>query len=282
MMKLGVFITMSEHEHAGKLEPLSEIGTEFKKLKDNGFQTCQLNCWNREIMNDEWAGKVNAASKEYDIEITSFWCGWEGPQVWDFYEGPASLGLLPQAYRFDRLKMLKMGSDFAKKINVKKLITHVGFVPENPSDPEYNGLVVVLKDLATYCKNNGQDFLFETGQETPVALLRIIEDIGLDNLGINLDPANLILYGKANPVDALDVIGKYVKGVHAKDGMYPTTGKFIGHEVPLGEGKVNFPKLIKRLKEVGYDGPLTIEREISGADQLKDILKAKELLEKLI
>ena len=79
--------------------------------------------------------------------------------------------------------------------------------------------------------------------------------MGTDNLGINLDPANLILYGKGNPVDALDVFGKYVRDMHGKDGFYPTDGKNLGEEVPVGEGKVNFPALIAKLKELGYDGP---------------------------
>lgn len=281
-MELGVFISMSEHVHAGVHKAVESIDTEFKKVKDMGFCSCQLNCWNRELLNDEMANKINTASKKHEVVISSFWCGWDGPQVWDFYEGPLSLGLVPMTYRYDRLKMLKMGSDFAKKIGVENLITHVGFVPENPNNAEYKELILVLRDLAQYCKNNGQYFMFETGQETPVVLLRAIEDIGLDNLGINLDPANLILYGKGNPVDALEVIGKYIRGVHAKDGLYPTSGRYIGQEVPLGEGRVNFPRLVERLKEIGYVGPLTIEREISGEDQIKDILSAKMLLEKLI
>ena len=79
-------------------------------------------------------------------------------------------------------------------------------------------------------------------------------------MGINLDPANLILYGKSNPIDALDVFGEYVRDVHAKDGCYPTDGKNLGKEMPLGTGKVNFPAFIKKLKEIGYDKTLTIER----------------------
>ena len=92
----------------------------------------------------------------------------------------------------------------------------------------------------------------------------------------------MILYGKANPIDALDVFGEYVRDVHAKDGCYPTNGRELGAEKPLGEGKVNFPRFIARLKEIGYDGPLTIEREISGEQQKKDILLAKKMLEELI
>ena len=118
-----------------------------------------------------------------------------------------------------------------------------------------------------------------------MTLLRAMQDIersvGEGTVGINLDPANLILYGKGNPVDALDVFGKYVGGVHGKDGLYPTDGNHLGRETPLGQGKVNYPAFIRRLKEVGYTGPITIEREISGEEQTRDILAAKALLEKL-
>jgi sugar phosphate isomerase/epimerase len=193
-----------------------------------------------------------------------------------------TLGLVPSAFRHERLKMLMRGADFAVQIGTTDLVTHVGFIPENPNEPEYKSLVAALRYLVRYCQERGLYFLFETGQETPVTLLRTIEDIGLPNLGINLDPANLILYGKANPVDALDVFGKYVRGVHAKDGLYPTTGSELGKEVPLGEGKVNFPALVAKLLSLGVPEALTIEREISGEAQIRDILMAKNLLESLI
>ena len=115
-----------------------------------------------------------------------------------------------------------------------------------------------------------------------IDLVDLFEDIGTGNLYVNLDPANLILYGKANPVDALDVLGGYVRGVHAKDGLYPTNGRELGHEVKVGDGKVNFPKLLARLHELGYDGSLTIEREISGPQQIADIQATKKYLEELI
>ena len=270
-MKLGVFVKLGKN-----------IKEEFKKLKDNGFATCQVDVWDDTLKTDEMAELVNSAKKEFGIEITALWCGWEGPAQWNFYEGPLTLGLVPSEYRSARIENLKKGSDFAKKIGVTDLVTHMGFLPENPSSTEFCEAVSAIKIIAEYCKNNGQHLLFETGQETPVTLLRVIETIGTGNLGVNLDPANLILYGKANPVDSLDVFGKYVRGVHAKDGVYPVNGRELGQEKPLGEGKVNFPVLVKKLKEVGYDGALTIEREISGEQQLKDILMAKELLESLI
>jgi len=112
--------------------------------------------------------------------------------------------------------------------------------------------------------------------------VRAIRDVGLDNVGVNFDAGNLILYGKANPVDAVDVLAPYIQGVHAKDGLYPTDPAQLGKEVPIGEGMVDFPALIGKLKKIGYRNPLTIEREIGGEKQTADILAAKAYLEKLV
>ena len=182
--------------------------------------------------------------------------------------------------------MLQKGIAFAAMIHVKDVATHVGYMPENPYDPNYAGVLACLKELVKQCKENGQNFLFETGQETPVTLKRAIQDIekelGKGNVGINLDPANLVMYGKANPVDALEVFGEYVMGIHGKDGKYPTDGHMLGAEVPLGQGKVNYPAFVAKLKEIGYAGDITIEREISGEEQKKDIVMAKAVLDELL
>ncbi len=270
-MKVGVLVSLSK-----------DIKNTFKQITDMGIYSCQVLCWDMELYTDEMAELVKEAVKETGVEISALWAGWSAPVIWNFYDGPHSLGLVPVAYRHTRLRELKMGSDFAEKIGVTDVITHVGYIPEVPTCTEYQGLVVALRDLANYMKAKGQYFLFETGQETPITLRRTIEDVGTGNLGINLDPANLILYGKANPVDALDVFGEYVRNVHGKDGCYPTNGKYTGKETRMGDGKVNYPAFIAKLKEIGYDGCITIEREISGDEQIKDILYAKELLEKLI
>lgn len=271
-MKLGVLILLDS----------KNVDEKFKGVHDLGFESCQLCGWDMSLFNDEVAESVNAACEKYNVRISTFWCGWGGPQVWDFYEGPLTLGLVPVTYRNKRIEDLKKGSDFAKKLGVENVATHVGFMPETPNTEQYHSVVCAIREVAQYCKGNGQYFMFETGQETPVTLRRTIEDVGTGNLGINLDPANLILYGKANPIDALDVFGEYVREVHAKDGCYPTDGKNLGEEKPLGEGRVNFPALVKKLKEIGYDGTLTIEREITGEEQIKDIKMAKEFLKTLI
>lgn len=261
----------------------NDISESFAELRENGFDNCQLVCWDLENnYTDEQAEKINNAKKKYGIEITTVWAGWSGPKVWDFYDGHETLGLLPEAYRAIRVNELMKGVEFAVKIGVGSITTHAGFIPENPHSPEYHGLIAAVRAVAQKAKELGIEFRFESGQETPVTLLRAINDVGTDNLGINLDPANLIVYGKANPRDALKIIGKYVKGVHAKDGKYPTDGKYLGEETPLGEGEVCFEQLIPMLKECGYDGALTIEREIEGEQQLIDIQNGKKFLEKII
>ena len=270
-MRLGVIVGLQ-----------SDVKESFAQVKEIGLSGCQLCCWDTSLFTEEIAGKVREETKRLGIKISTFWCGWPGPKVWDFYEGPITLGLLPSEYRFARSEALMLGSDFTKLLGVDQIATHVGFIPENPLDPAYAAMAAILKDIVGHCENNGQKFLFETGQETPITLLRLMEDIGKKNVGVNLDPANFLLYGKANPVDALDILGPYVLDIHAKDGEYPVNGKNLGEEKALGRGRVNFPRLMARLKEMGYDGPVTIEREITGEQQKKDILEAIKFLEPLI
>lgn len=251
-------------------------------LKNLGFNSFQLQSWEPEWWTDENAELIKSVLEKYDVQISAFWCGWEGPRVWNFYDGQITLGLVPADYRQVRIKNLCDGADFAKKIGVTDVATHMGFIPENPNDENFNTFCIAAREVAKHLKANGQYLLFETGQETPVTMLRCFEKIGTDNLAINLDTANLILYGKANPVDALDVFGKYVRNIHAKDGLYPTNGHDLGRETRLGDGKVDFKALFKKLHELGYDSYVTIEREISGEKQIEDILYAKKYLEDII
>ena len=274
-MKLGCMVHLNGEFGSGG------IAQQFARLKEYGIPTCQLNCWNVALLTDEKAEEVKNACAEYGIEVSALWCGWSGPCHWNFYEGQTSLGLVPPEYRYERMKELMKGALFAEKIGVTDVITHCGYLPENPVSIEYAQIITSLKYLVKFFAAHGRYFLFETGQETPVTLLRVIQDLKSEYVGINLDPANLILYGKGNPVDALDVFGQYVRNVHGKDGFYPTDGRNLGREVAMGEGKVNYPLFIRRLAEIGYQGPITIEREISGEQQAKDIQMACDMLRKL-
>ena len=258
----------------------TDLRAKFQSCIDIGISSCQICIWNTSIFTDDAeAEKMALAIKESGVEVSALWAGYSGPVEWNFTEGPQTIGLVPEAYRFVRLNELKAASDFAKKLDIKNIVTHAGFIPENPSTTEFTETVAVLRSLACHLKNNSQMFLFETGQETPITLLRTIEAVGTGNLGVNLDTANPILYGKGNPLDALDVFGKYVVNTHIKDGFYPTNGMYLGCECRAGDGKANIPAIVARLNELGYTGPFTIEREISGEQQIADIIYAKKLLE---
>lgn len=272
-MKIGVCVNFNEIEGMSK---------KFKDLKSEGFDNCQLISWKPELWTDENLEILKNLTEENGITVSAFWCGWEGPCVWNFYDGQITLGLVPPEYRTMRIKNLCDGADFAHKLGVKNVVTHMGFIPENPNDPQFAPFCVAVRQVAEHLKKNNQNLLFETGQETPVTMLRCFEKVGCDNLGVNLDTANLILYGKANPVDALDVFGKYVMNIHAKDGNYPTNGHDLGWEVQIGKGKVDFKALFKKLHELGYDSYVTIEREIFGEQQIKDIRESKKYLQNII
>ena len=266
--RLGIIIGVSKDPEAA-----------LKRVHDFGVPTCQAGT---DDFSDRVYNALKAAMEKYGIEVTAINTSGGPPNSYTFYEGPLTIGVVPPKYRQQRVDNYKRASDFAKRLGVPALHSHFGFIPENPNDSEYEGVVGALRDMASYVKGNGQIVLMETGQETPITMLRAIDDAGVDNLFVNLDCANLILYGKGNPLDALDVVGHLVRGTHAKDGLFPTNPRKLGEEVPIGKGKANFPKLIPRLKELGYPGPLTIEREISGPQQMEDIKMEKLYLEKLV
>jgi sugar phosphate isomerase/epimerase len=249
------------------------------KVRTLGLSTAQIWTTNFE---PELAGRLKQALETDGIEATSLVTGGPGEEVYDFYAGPRTIGLVPPETRAARIARLKSASDFAKLCAIPAVQSHCGFIPENPNDPLYKEAIPAIKEVAAYCRQNGQNFRCETGQETPITLVRAIDDVGLDNLGVNFDVANLILYGKANPVDAIDLLAPYIQGIHAKDGLWPTNPKDLGKEVPIGKGKVDFPRIISRLKELRYSGAVTIEREISGPQQLEDVRAEKMYLEKLI
>jgi L-ribulose-5-phosphate 3-epimerase len=268
--RLGVVSSVSR-----SVTPDKAIG----RVRQLGFSTCQLEVGAAPA---ELAAPIREASTKYGVEITAFMSQGAGRMVWNLREGPRTIGIIPPATRKSRIEALKRASTLAKACGVQAVHTHCGFIPEDPNDPLYAEAVSAIREIVSFCRENGQTFLCETGQETPITLLRAIDDVGLDNMAVNMDLANLILYGKGEPLGALDVLGKHVRGVHAKDGMYPTDPYGLGQEVPIGKGQVRFPEVIAKLRQLSYTGPITIEREISGPGQEKDIRDSSRYLTELI
>ena len=273
VLPLGVMTSLGD-------DPLDR----FRKVREMGFTTCQLsNPPEKYVYGPDaarWTDRVRQALAETGVRITSVFIMFKG-HIWNRIDGPRTIGLVPEATRAGRVIHACRMSNWARSIGLDAVTSHMGFIPENPDDPRYRPLVDVLRDFVRYCGDNGQTFVFETGQETPETLRRTIEDIGLPNQGINLDPANLLLYGKGRPLEAVEVFGQYVVNTHCKDGRWPENDTDLGKETPLGEGDVHFERLIPALYAKGFRGPLTIEREISGPKQIEDIQRAKAILERI-
>jgi sugar phosphate isomerase/epimerase len=216
---------------------------------------------------------------KYNVVLTCVEIVSPGRNVWDFKQGPSTIGLVPPANRAARIDALRQASDWAKLLGVKQVQTHCGFIPEFPGDPLYEPTVEAIRTVTAHCQGNGQFFLMETGQETPTTMSRMIRDVALPNIGVGLDTANLILYGKANPSDAVDILGPHIHAIHAKDGLWPTDPDQLGKEVLIGTGRVNFLEVFTKLHRIGYSGTVSIERETSGPQQMADVAREKDFLE---
>ncbi len=272
----------------GKIMPIGVVisGADplvsLERVTSFGMFTCQMSIPPEEWWSRERTELIRKKAREKEIKITSLICGFEDEDYQDIPTIKRTVGLVNPATRGKRVLRVLSYSDFALELEVEIIQAHIGFIPENTSGSNYKELVLALQKIADYCKENNQSFTLETGQEKALVLSKFIEDVNRLNLGVNFDPANMLLYDADDPIKALDILGKYVIGVHCKDGKRPERKGGLGKEYPLGEGDVGIEKFVDKLRKIGYTGHLTIEREISGEKQIRDILKAKELLQKLV
>ena len=263
-----------------RIENIKNAEALFADVSGKGFESCQL-VYKPERYEVSDAKLIKELAEKYSLEISAMFCGFRDKEwVWDIYYGYLTAGINIEGFRKSRLDYVMAAADFASVIGIEDIIVHAGFVPNNPFAPEYATMLSSVFVLGSYLKKNRQNLLFETGGESPITLLRLIQDVKLDNLYVNLDPANIIMYGYGNPVDAIDVFGKYVRNIHGKDGCVPTDPRQIGRETVIGQGMVDFPKMLQKLKALGYDRYITIERE-TGSTPEDDILLAREYLENI-
>jgi L-ribulose-5-phosphate 3-epimerase len=254
-----------------------------RRVHEMGFTNCFLSLDGYiGKFTPELAKQMRGLLDRYGVTATTVEVVGPQPLEWNFLKGPSTIGLVPRTTRAARIDALKQVSDFAKLLGVGQVQTHCGFIPEDPADPLYAEAVLAIREVAKHCEGNGQDFLMETGQETPTTMSRTLRDVAQPNLGVGLDTANLILYGKANPVDAVDILGPHVKSIHAKDGRWPTDPSNLGEEVLIGKGIVDFHQVFAKLHRLGYTGVVTIERETSGPQQSEDVRQEKLYLEKIL
>jgi len=251
------------------------------RVKKMGIPTVQMGRPPIEWMSGPKLQQLKRIISDSGIMVTTVFMGFDGERYDDIPTVRNTVGFVPADTRAERLDIAKRISDFTAELGVDKVAAHVGFVPEDESDPAYAEVVEAVRKVADHARGNRQTVSLETGQETGPTLRRFINDLRKENIRVNFDPANMILYGSGDPIEALQLVGEFVASVHCKDGKWPTEEGKLGHEVPLGEGDVGIERFVVKLVEVGYRGPLTIEREITGDQQARDILKAKVLLERL-
>jgi sugar phosphate isomerase/epimerase len=229
---------------------------------------------------DAW----RSALEQENFTVVTVFCAYVGESYADIPTVEKTVGFIPETTRAEREQRTKDVSHFAAVIGVKSIACHVGFVPEDRSDPNYTAVRDLVRRICDHAAKHGQTFALETGQEPAEILLEFLKDVDRQNLGINFDPANLIMYGSGDPIQAVEVLHEHLLSVHAKDGTWPPKKPegALGTEAPLGEGAVGMDKFIAKLKQVGYKGTLNVEREIDDLEQKKiDMRKGVDLLKRL-
>jgi sugar phosphate isomerase/epimerase len=259
------------------------LGVQLEVAHELGIRTIQLHAPAAQTRTAARARQFLDRLSELGIRLTAVFGGFAGESYSDIPTTRRTVGLVPPETRSARLREMKEIADFARSLGCDVVALHLGFIPRPPAD-EYDRIVGVTRNLCAHCAANRQDLHLETGQETAEELLQFLADVNRPNLFVNFDPANMILYGTGDPIPALRQLGRYVRSVHGKDAIWAARpGQEWGREVPLGEGDVNIPRYLQTLREIAYEGPLTIEREIpqDPERQQREIGMAVQLLERL-
>lgn len=257
------------------------LGASLEAVRNLGVHTVHLHAPHGDMRSPAGVEGIKKQFRDAGITVTVVFCGFPGESYETVPSVRQTIGLVPRATRAVRLKETFEISDFAQAMGVDTIAMHLGAVPEDPKDPEVPGVVEAVRLVCEYCAGRGQRFNLETGQETAEGLLHFIEAVGRENLGINFDPANMILYNAGEPIAALKLLGRHVRSVHCKDAKKVRRADQKWYEdCPLGTGDVGMETFVRTLKGLGYSGPLTIEREYS-SDQAGDLAAAVKLLEKL-
>jgi len=239
------------------------LGVKLEVAHELGVPTIQLHAPQKETRTADNAKRFLERLEGFGIRITAVFGGFAGESYADIPTVTRTVGLVPPATRAERTKEMKEIADFARLLEVDVVALHLGFVPHDAADPLYREVLAVTRDISDHCKSQRQALHLETGQESADSLLRFIGDVERDNLFVNFDPANMILYGSGEPIEALEKVGRYVRSVHCKDAKWAANpGQEWGTDVSLGEGDVGMEIYLRTLDKLGYRGPLTIEREI--------------------
>jgi sugar phosphate isomerase/epimerase len=189
-------------------------------------------------------------------------------------------GLAPDDTWDENWENAQENADLSQQLGLKLVTFHAGFLPHEKGDPEFEKLQHRIRLVADLFAAKGIDLAFETGQESAETLKGFLEKLGRSNMGVNFDPANMILYDKGDPIEALRALAPWVKQCHLKDANRTRQPGTWGEEVVVGTGQVDWPQFFGVLREAKFSGCLCIERE-AGSGRVADIVVARNLVEAL-
>lgn len=240
-------------------------------LEQLGIDVVQIACGDPHHAAWEEGERMPEAALIAGFRMTGAMLGFPGED----YTTPQTIkqtgGFGDPARRGERLQRLDWALDRVRALGLTDLAFHAGFIPE-PGDPDRPAFLRTLEEASRRAAAKGVTLALETGQETAALLRQTLKELQCPNLKVNFDPANMLLYNQDDPITALDVLAPYLRSVHVKDARRPRVPGTWGEEVPLGQGEVNIRRFVQKLKEIGYQGALCIEREVgTQAQRLQDI-----------
>jgi len=254
------------------------------EIKSLGVRCGQLGFSGTAALTESAAARWVADLRREDFTLVTVFAAYNGESYADIPTVARTVGFVPPETRQERERRTKDLSDFAARLGVGSIATHIGCVPEDAAHPDYVAVREMVRRVCDHAAGHSQTFALETGQEHAGVLLQFFRDVGRPNLRINFDPANMILYGTGDPIDALRTLAPHVVSVHCKDGNWPPKGVpgALGTERPLGSGSVGIERFVATLRDIGFRGSLNVEREVeSQQERLSDIGKAVQLLRRL-
>lgn len=262
----------------GEERPPAEIAASLASL---GLSCGQLAIHGGADLSDRSREAWRSAMAAHNITAVTAVVAFTGESYADVAAVDRTVGYGPKATRAEREQRTYEVSDLAAELSIPGLATHIGAIPHDRSDAGYAEMRDLVRRLCDHCASHRQTFALETGQESAAQLKRFILDVDRPNLKVNFDPANMVMYGSGDPIEALEAVAQWVVTVHCKDGVGSAAPGQLGHETPLGAGEVGMDRFVAKLREIGYRGPLVIEREIVGEAQREDIRRAIALLNRL-
>jgi sugar phosphate isomerase/epimerase len=258
------------------LEPTSPQDL-ISKLRDANIAQVQL-ALNPLLDNANAWGGAGGILESAGIRIVSGMFGCVGEDYSTLESIRATGGIAPDATWQQNLKNIRAASTLAAELGLKLVTFHAGFLPHAESDPKFSVMLNRLSQVAQIFAERDIHVALETGQEKATDLATVLMRLKESRLGVNFDPANMLLYGSGDPIEALKLLAEWIRQVHIKDAKKNHVAGIWGEEMAAGSGEVDWPSFFSVLKEIHFTGNFVIERE-AGTQRVADVRTAKSLVE---